>query len=545
MPVGSPLEVYTTALGWHLFNQLWTVLTATGLAVIPFFVIIGRAMMDARTEAQTTDVGVRAFRTAEAEVYLAFTVLLLFAAPNINLNMNKITYTPPACNAAGEVKKAGGKTFGKTGTTYDQTTGRRVQAALDGNNPKVPMLWWLIGHYGRALPEAARHSLPCAPDLRLVDTAIENSRITDPRLRDELTMFQRDCWRPARHRFDRDKPPYTIKHPERRWRKPPRSSLPEAQQIQADTGWVGSRFFLDTDGYYNLDRAAEPLKGFPYREDRDSTEIDPVLTPGAGMPWCTEWWQDAQHGLRGRLLAFIEADLKAVLGAELHHHLVDYTNSSDRRVTFIHLIWGRDEALLYLALRRDDGLQRQALTNAYPRDNSAADSVKAGLKGLLATGGLAWEAPKMYTMIHVIKNAAPIIQALVLLLLTAVLPLLLVVSLYSVKTTLTLVLSYMSIQFWSFLFALADWVDRELLAALRDLGSGGSIPLLVDYITGTLYLIFPVMFTALMGMAGARVGDALAVSAGRQAGTASAAGGKVSGKVADTAVGAGMSKIKK
>ena len=42
MEVGSAIELYTTLLGWILYDKLWDALAETGVAYIPFLALIVR-----------------------------------------------------------------------------------------------------------------------------------------------------------------------------------------------------------------------------------------------------------------------------------------------------------------------------------------------------------------------------------------------------------------------------------------------------------------------------------------------------------------------
>ena len=65
-----------------------------------------------------------------------------------------------------------------------------------------------------------------------------------------------------------------------------------------------------------------------------------------------------------------------------------------------------------------------------------------------------------------LKVAAPQVQAFVLMLFVIVLPLLMFFSLYDIGTLVTLTVVQFSVMFWTFLFALAGWLNNFLLSAL-------------------------------------------------------------------------------
>jgi len=46
MEVGSAIDLYTTLLGWILFDKLWATLAETGVAYLPFLALIVRNFMN-------------------------------------------------------------------------------------------------------------------------------------------------------------------------------------------------------------------------------------------------------------------------------------------------------------------------------------------------------------------------------------------------------------------------------------------------------------------------------------------------------------------
>ncbi|EGH26177.1 hypothetical protein PSYMO_33997, partial [Pseudomonas amygdali pv. mori str. 301020] len=59
-----------------------------------------------------------------------------------------------------------------------------------------------------------------------------------------------------------------------------------------DVNWIGSRFFLQTPGYYDDGfsgfRSHTPRTKWPYDTTRDAGL--PQTTGGGGFPTCTQWW---------------------------------------------------------------------------------------------------------------------------------------------------------------------------------------------------------------------------------------------------------------
>ncbi len=48
MVVSSAVELYTTLLGWHLYNSIWTLISSAGIIAIPFIVAIVGGLLESR-----------------------------------------------------------------------------------------------------------------------------------------------------------------------------------------------------------------------------------------------------------------------------------------------------------------------------------------------------------------------------------------------------------------------------------------------------------------------------------------------------------------
>ena len=498
MPVGSPLEMYTTVLAWHLFTQFWSLLSQTGLILIPFAALILNNLIEARSEASKTDVGIFALRRSEAQLYTCLVVMFLFAVPTVEMRVQSVNYIHSSCEFSADgtlERKSQSRGFQASLTTYDEAVGSPILAILEGEQARVPLAWWVISHFLRAIPEAAKQLLPCQPDLRLLATEVQHNSITGLALRDEMGMFQRDCWLPAMNLFLRE--------------KPPTNTFEDIEDINLDTSWAGSQFFRETDGYYNNFRATQPLRSFAYNARRDGVEMTPEQASGRGKPYCTEWWDSPSEGLRERLLA--DTGLDSNLNWRyLARRTFGSESSREAR-----------DSLLYAVLTMDTGLQTNHITNSFPRDDLFS---LGNLKSLGAWTGTVIKAPEFYTSIHAIRQAAPMLQAILLLFIILMLPILHTVSGFNLKTTITLVFVVASVQFWSFIFALCHWLDTSLWeGAAANVDASLSVVLdnsqhlnrmIFDYVIGACYLMLPIALTSLMSVAGARVGGELASQVG-------------------------------
>lgn len=514
MIVSSSIEVYTTVMSWHVHNGIWELLAGTGIALIPFAGIIIKNLIEARKSQDKADIGVLAFRLSEIELYVAIFVVVLFINPAINLAPHSVTARVQHCEFQGNTvtKEIRALSHGNTGTTYDRVDSLQLGSS---QTPKVPLMWYVWDYLAQAFTLAAKASLPCQPDLRRISTGVAVARIDDAQLRDETASFYRDCWRPSYNRYLRDKP------------IDPRD--PSMSRIDQDVRWAGSQFFLNHQSYYGSYRTREALQSFPYKESRDDRIVKPQYSDGRGWPKCKEWWEDEAYGLKSRLL----------------DHFHDQLGGNEPQSTwsaFMQLL-GRSnqndpDTALREILMTDTDMQLLQANNSYPREGSGGamsrigDNAASGAAGIMSWVGGDRAKARMY------RDAAPVIQAITLMAITLSTPILLVVSGYSLKPLVTLLLVKFSVIFWGFLFALATWLDNYLLFALQwtpdnvnyrsflginnNSGSYSMTVQAIEYVTRALFIVLPVTFSWLMMTVGLNVGEAAGTI--QSAGSGAAAG---------------------
>jgi hypothetical protein len=156
---------------------------------------------------------------------------------------------------------------------------------------------------------------------------------------------------------------------------------------------------------------------------------------------------------------------------------------------------------------------------------------------------------------NVIVPALPIIQAMVLLGVYALLPMLVILSRYSLGMLFTGAMLIFTVKFWTVLWHLAKWVDDNLMASmyantnllmamLSGFAAGAgqehlSKRLVLDMISVSMYLGLPLLWTGIMGLAGIRVGheiNSVADSLRSPAHSAGQQGGSIATSVASKGV---------
>ena len=180
----------------------------------------------------------------------------------------------------------------------------------------------------------------------------------------------------------------------------------------------------------------QKLSGFPYNSARDLEYMAEVYIPVYGKPTCKEWWQDGTHGLRTKLMAQIPTDVFTDLGSSGQFgSTTEAENAAVRMLTV-------NESRSIVALQSP---------NVY-RNPGFVSSVAGAVSGAGALLGVGLETTTYLPKIYLIKMAAPMIQAVLLMMLYMFLPFVLVFSSYRVGTMIFMSIVIFSIKFWTVLW---------------------------------------------------------------------------------------------
>lgn len=459
--VQSYPELYTMLLGWNLYDQIWDLLSQSGLAYLPFIGIVLRNMAQPYTSQETKDAGSTSLRRMEVDFIGTLLFIFFAVSPAFILNPSLVSYTP-ICPVNGQSDTVHP---GNTGTTYDSAF------TVPTSEIRVPIWWYAVIALSEGITSGANTMVSCVPDLRSMVTQANMARITDPELKQEVMQFEQDCFIPARTRYLADTHTNA-------------SSLSlinanTAEYGSDDTEWLGSHGF--SQAYYTNLRASQPVQGFPYDANQDINANTNADTPPAyGTPTCDQWWNDAQNGLKNRLENMIPSEF-----------------------------WNEFSVQMTDEKARDDVLKNLIFNNkGYDKANNTVGDW--GYSHLAAGLGEWFQQLDTYPKLYAASQAAPIIQALLLLMVYAFLPLALVFTGYKPGAFISGAVIIFSLIFWSFIWHLVSWTDTALMNALYGnswFSHQSPNATLVDMITGTLIIVAPLFWFSFMGSMGIGVGN--------------------------------------
>ena len=501
MGVSTYLEFITVLFGWVMYDRLWAVLSDTGIVYAPFVVIVVSNIIDSRKGGDDEgSAAIQSLKRNETDLVVAVAVMFFAAVPFQDVRLGEMSYVRPALDCGTAQRIADGREPGvvtglSTGTSYDATL-----ATLGGETGRIPLWWGFMHMASKAVVSAASAAVPCSHDVAGIPTRLGNDAIEDQELLREMADFKLDCHMASLSCLER------------------RHCVPGSRMRDAvDKDWMGSRYFVETAGFYDRYYSREERPAFPVRAARDDG------LAGA-HPTCREWWTDGANGLRARLLGEIDAGTRnellydpgavfrtenpAASTAELEDMLLRKYLAS--RVSGLGSTLSYEPGLGEVYRSEEGGVRGVvAATGDFLDDVSS---------GTLAGVGALLRAPGAAAAGTAIRDGMPMFLSLLLMVFVAVLPVLMVFSRYEPGTLIVLSLVFFGLQFVYVLWGIAFWVDQHLFSALTGPASAPKVNPMAGVILlwsqRLLYVAFPMIWLAGLGWVGVRASEAFAGGVG-------------------------------
>jgi len=521
MTVDSYLELFTTLFGWAFYGILWDVLVGTGIVYLPFVGILIDNWREPAEGGEFGSVTGLSLRRMELEIFIALLVVILAGQPAAltPLNVGTLSYVPPPTLIEPTPNTA---TVAASQSTYGTTGFAGSPATVN-----IPVWWYAVLAMTSGLNHSVVEGLPSFADMRTYEQQARLATIADPRLRQEVSEFFSQCYIPTRSKYQAERP------------ETPAVNALLANYGPDDPDWMGSHVYRDTPGYYDTLRPAMQIPGWAYVAARD-TEYDPTAPPAWGKPYCKEWWEDGAMGLREKMIN--EADATSA--------------------GFSSLVVAVAPALA--TEKQNDAVARTVLTNAPPRwsnnDLIANNSGSTGLlstaenfvKGGLAAGGVLTASALFSVTMTAVLQALPMVQAVLLLGIYALLPMIVVLSRYSISVMVVGAMAIFTVKFWSVLWYLAMWVDQNLILSMypdvniflqifANPGEHDTKRMLLNMITTSLYLGLPLLWSGMMAWAGVNIGRSITAATSPLARPADDAG-RQGGSIGKATISKGMKR---
>lgn len=475
MTANSFLEYFLVLFGWMMNNALWNILISTGLFALPLVFKILAIWLKVREEgADEGNKGLLALPRIEHAIYVSYCVILFCCLPLLPVDISTIKFDSSRAKQCG-VSVPSPQNSGYKGLVND----------FDGKTAQVPVWWYLLHVMSKGTTQAMIASIPCGTQLRQLRFDVQNTKLRDPVLLQEVQDFADQCYSRAYFKL-----------------KAANSQLSDA--TINSVGWIGSSYFLNTAGYYDYYTAMTPRSQWPYDSSRDDGYPN---TGAGGYPSCKTWWSDGSNGLRTRVLASFSDTTKAELQKQ-------FPGSQ----------W-EEMALRWIVSPRNSGLSGDGVT--YAVGSADTTSGTGNFSRALSTLGIGVKQAEALPGFDALRQALPMVQALLEMMIITVIPVLMMFSAYEPKTVVTISFALFALMFISYWWELAGWLDDRLITILYDnmseqgiSSSDSNIPFagffsstadgwIMNLVLGMMYVVFPAFWVGMLGWVGVHVGSVM------------------------------------
>ncbi len=514
MKLDSYLELFTTMYGWAFANIIGEILAGTGLAALPFPLIIFNAWREAKERGMGFEGIESLLESVQTQLVTAACVMMLcfMTSPLTSLSNVHLSYTPtktPDGSPPQPVTLKGG-----TGTGYDRAMADATTGGFSnsGNLAFVPIWWYSVMGLSSGVNNAFRAGLNSASsDIRTIEDLARMATIEDPAVLHEVQRFYSECFVPARSQYlNMDKTTISANG---------KAILAEGSNYggATDVDWIGSQFMRTEPGFYANMRSYNPVPGWAIDFNRDTEYIQVPATEGPeagyvnpdwGRPTCKQWWEASDLGVRERL-------------GNHNTNWRNLLNFAKNKLTFTSEDQAKD-SVARLAFEKANPTfvdPENVMGNNYGTGANIWRSITGGIS-TLGVGKAAFDSSM--SMIPLL-NALPMVQALLLMALYMFLPLITLMSGYDIKMLWYGGLAIFTVKFWAVMWTIAQWVDAKLIEAMYPGFSGSTIMqeitqifssgqpqvykrMLLEILLSFLFIGLPLIWSAMMGWIGFRMG---------------------------------------
>lgn len=493
--VDSYLEYFLTLLGWLLNNGIFSLFVGTGLWLIPLIGMIFKVWRDVAKQGDDEgEKGELLIHWLTLELLPAMLIVILTLAPMVPISLNNIQYNERTTVQCGY----------KVPNSPEKSGYAPFITTFGDKQARMPIWWMLMNKVDKGITYGMTAILPCQRDLRQIRFEVQHQKINNPALLTEIQQFVQQCYVPARQKLQTSQ-----------------TTLTPAQV--RETSWLGGRLLITNSELYPRFRAQQPISTFPYDHSRDTALPD--LGKG-GYPSCDQWWDENGAGLKSRLLNDMRQNLSAKVS--------DFFNSIDNR----------DEALLRTLLRTEN--IEISKGKSYPGYGGSTDiSSEMGfldsVTRLASTAGMALGGFAAFPGLDAMRQALPMVQAFMLMAVIILIPIITILSGFSIKSVVTLSFVYFALITTTFWWELALWLDSFMIDIMYSSPSYSMInsyflenaedDIISNFVMGSLFIVLPGLWFGAMAWAGVRVGGELSTSMTKAVKSPHDSGGKLGAKI--------------
>ena len=524
--LGIP-QIYAYLVGWWQYDLMWNIVRDTGLFYIPFAIIFSKCVIEPFMSQETRSAATTAVKRIAVSMISLIIMIPLFYVPAWKLNVNSIKF------------EKGGNSYvaGKTDTTFDD----KIDLSTFGGGVYMPIMWQAALSVFNGITALGYNSFQNGKfDARQATKDLMYTAIQDPKLKKEIQDFIDECYIPAYADYMNNKYPQS--------QAASIQNLYEKSGKESDISWIGSKVL--TQYFYPNYQAKQPVPGFPFETQRDAVQGQVDNHSKWGQPYCSEWWLTSSNNLHTRLW----------------DSLVEQTGSQifwDLRSQY-HYLWGDDWATLQDKVIQVY-LQKNTQTNSgwavdqgYYSENDNRSGSSSSIGTSMSKVGLVVDYNTTYSAyITTLINMLPLIQAMLLAILFALIPIGMVLSMFSWRYVITALTMTFFLIFLTYIWRFVSYFDTFLIVSLYESPKTGAegiratlinyfsdslspAMILVDITASLMYIGFPMFMLGLIGWAGVNVGDSGFRVAGQSADGQAKSSGSAGGKVIKGAISKGV-----
>lgn len=501
MSAMSFFDYVTLSLGWLINNGLWNIISNSGIFILPFIFKMISILIDIREEDGLKGKHANVIITRlETYTYVSMVVIFFACYPSISLDIRVLHYEHNGYSAVIDKGKIIQQEMKCSYAEISPASSsfKKNNILLDGRQIYVPIWWYFVHSLSSGITQSAVTTLPCSTDLREIRSTISELAVTDPILKKEANEFYSFCFNPSFNKLSTEL-----------------TNIPN--DLINDVTWLGSSYYLNTPGYYDSFRSQNPQNDWTYDEQRDVG-----LTPGignTGYPSCKDWWNDNKVGLKKKLIDNINQQIKIESNGKSK---TGNLNPNINKFSFFEWVTTSKEEKDEIVLRSVLNPKKMLMTSSYMfLDYGNKDpSVSQQIGSSIASTGVFFESISTFIEIDALRQAAPMLQSVLLLSIIILLPIIILLGGFEPKTIIILTFVIFSLIFLTFVWEVARFLDSKLINIMYENNAVHFMSdrwtvnkSLIDIITSFVFIGLPVILLASLSWVGfkvsAGVGDML------------------------------------
>ena len=536
MSVGSIFELHTSYFAWAFYDMLWDVMSSLGLFYLPFIFALYKSWQQSATtgEGEGRRSGAVALSHFQWQAFPMLAVVFFAGLPMVPVESSDFQYSAQSCsgttltlsNISSEGLSARDSTFMPTIDSSGMVEINDTPASV-----RLPLFFSLVSSQFSGVVGSVVKGMPCLKNISELDLELRSLVLQDDLLKNEYTNFANQCFLPSKTKFFRamqgnEDHDYVSQ------------KLLDSPASSDDLRYLGSNFYLNTPGFFKPCevgavvvgevphsecghgfRATTPVNNWRYDGNRDIHYNADEIESRPGKPYCDEWWINTLPpdpvGLRSRLASaiYFEGDLINPARDVLDTLLADEPAWTDemaqkdkddfliRRFVQSHpaKLTGRNGYAENLIIAGEVG-------NVFssPFLSTTIASVGDVVDGSIRSEVLSAVSDFALKM-TILKELAPMIQALLFLVIIIVLPLYLLISQFSIGGVLHYAIFFLVLRFFTVIWAVADVYQEGLFLSLfPDIAQWGTAftytrnRLLLYGMSAFFYIVAPLIMTNLV-----------------------------------------------